>query len=132
MAHEKVTQEKKYFVQIVKGSFHQGNTSIFSANSVGKQCVPNCAIAALYTSIVPLYKWTSDILDNILKCGDKLYNDINSGHDFLQVHEIGKQITMYNNLYVVRCDRTKNAHGSIVSFVLAIKMVPLHHCYVYQ
>ena len=97
MAHEKVTQEKKYFVQIVKRSFHQGNTSIFSANSVGKQCVPNCAIAALYTSIVPLYKWTSDILDNILKCGDKLYNDINSGNDFLQVHEIGKEITMYNN-----------------------------------
>ena len=54
---------------------------------------------ALYTSIVPLYKWTSDILDNILKCGDKLYNDINSGNDFLQVHEIGKQITMYKNLY---------------------------------
>ena len=99
MAHEKVTQETKYFVHIVKGSFHQGNTSIFSANSVGKQCVPNCAIAALYTSIVPLYKWTSDILDNILKRGDKLYNNINSGNDFLQVHEIGKEITMYNNLY---------------------------------
>ena len=99
MAHEKVTQEKKYFVRIVKGSFHQGNTSIFSTNSVGKQCVPNCAIAALYTSIIPLHKWTSDILDNILKCGDKLYNDINSGNDFLQVHEIGKEITMYNKLY---------------------------------
>ena len=161
MAHEKVTQENKYFVQIVKGSFHQGNTSIFSAKSVGKQCVPNCAIAALYTSIVPLYKWTSDILDNILKCGDKLYNDINSGNDFLQVHEIGKQITMYNNLYAFQIrheyfgqihnqsaldtinmtlekatycalHRAKNAHGCIVFFVLAIKMVPLHHCYVYQ
>ena len=83
----------------MKGSFHQGNTSIFSENSVGKQCVPNCAIAALYTSIIPLYRWTSDILDNILKCGDKLYNYIHSRNDFVQVHEIGKEITMHNNLY---------------------------------
>ena len=86
-------------MKIVKGSFHQGNTSIFSSNSVGKQCVPNCATATLYTSIIPLYRWTSDILDNILKCGDKLYNDIHSGNDFLQVHEICKEIRIHNNLY---------------------------------
>ena len=94
-----MTQECKYFTKIVKGSFHQGNTSIFSSNSVGKQCVPNCATAALYTSIIPLYRWTSDILDNILKCGDKLYNDIHSGNDFLQVHEICKEIRIHHNLY---------------------------------
>ena len=94
-----MTQQCKYFRNIVKGSFHQGNTSIFSANSVGKQCVPNCAIAALYTSIIPLYRWTSDTLDNILKCGDKLYNDIHCGNDFVQVHEIGKEITIHNNSY---------------------------------
>ena len=94
-----MTQECKYFTKIVKGSFHQGNTSISSSNSVGKQCVLNCATAALYTSIIPLYRWTSDILDNILKCGDKLYNDIHSGNDFLQVHEICKEIRIHNNLY---------------------------------
>ena len=94
-----MTQEHKYLKRIVKGSFHQGDTSIFSRKSVGKQCVPNCAIAALYTSIIPLYRWTSDILDKILKCGDKLYHDIYAGNDFLQVHEIGKEICMYNNLY---------------------------------
>ena len=94
-----MTQECKYFTKIVKGSFHQVNTSIFSSNSVGKQCVPNCATAALYTSIIPLYRWTSDILDNILKCGDKLYNDIHSGNDFLQVHEICKEIRIHHNLY---------------------------------
>ena len=94
-----MTQECKYFTKIVKGSFHQGNTSIFSSNSVGNQCVPNCATAALYTSIIPLYRWTSDILDNIPKCGDKLYNDIHSGNDFLQVHEICKEIRIHHNLY---------------------------------
>ena len=77
-----MTQEHKYLKSIVKGSFHQGDTSIFSRKSVGKQCVPNCAIAALYTSIIPLYRWTTDILDKILKYGDKLYNDIYAGNDF--------------------------------------------------
>ena len=94
-----MTQEHKYLKRIVKGSFHQGDTSVFSRKSVGKQCVPNCASAALYTSIIPLYRWTSDILDKILKCGDKLYNDIYAGNDFLQLHEIGEEIRMYNNLY---------------------------------
>ena len=156
-----MTQEHNYFARIVKGSFHQGDTSIFSRNSVGKQCIPNCAIAAIYTSIIPLYRWTSDILDKILECGDKLYNDIRAGNDFLQVHEIGKEIRMYNNLYAfqirheyfgcihneceldtvnmtlekatfVHYKNTKNANGSIVSFVWAIKMVPPLHCYVYH
>ena len=36
---------------VVKGSFHQGDTSLFSPNSVGCQCVPNCVIAGLYNSI---------------------------------------------------------------------------------
>ena len=36
---------------VVKGSFHQGDTSVFSANSVSSQCVPNCIIAGLYNSI---------------------------------------------------------------------------------
>ena len=30
MAHEKVTQENKYFVQIVKGSFHQGCATLLT------------------------------------------------------------------------------------------------------
>ena len=94
-----MTQVDKFFRRIVQGSFHQGSTSIFDEKSVGKQCVANCAIAALYTSIIPLYKWSSDVLDKILKCGHKLYNDIHSDNDFLQVQEIGKQISVNENLY---------------------------------
>ena len=43
---------------IVKGSFHQGDTSVFSPNTVGCQCVPNCVIAGLYNSIVPVSRWS--------------------------------------------------------------------------
>ena len=94
-----MTQVDKFFTRIVQGSFHQGSTSIFDEKSVGKQCAANCAIAALYTSIIPLYKWSSHVLDKILKCRDKLYNDIHSHNDFLQVQEIGKQISVNENLY---------------------------------
>ena len=46
-----------------------------------------------------MYKLSSHVLDKILKCGDKLYNDIHSDNDFLQVQEIGKQISVNENLY---------------------------------
>ena len=37
----------KLIENVVRGSFHQGDTSQFSENSVDHQCVPNCVIAAL-------------------------------------------------------------------------------------
>ena len=62
-----IAQSKSEIIEhIVKGSFHQGYTSVFSPNSVGHQCVPNCVIAALYNFIVPMSRWSSDSLDNIL------------------------------------------------------------------
>ena len=41
----------KFIENVVKGSFYQGDTSVFGQNSVGHQCVPNCVIAGLYNSI---------------------------------------------------------------------------------
>ena len=57
----------KLIENVVKGSFHQGDTSVFGQNSVCCQCVPNCVIAGLYNSIVLVSNWTSDSLDNILR-----------------------------------------------------------------
>ena len=56
----------KLIENVVKCSFHQGDTSVFSETSVGPECVPNCVIAGLYNSIMPLSRWTSESLDNIL------------------------------------------------------------------
>ena len=89
----------KLIENVVRGSFHQGDTSWFSENSVGHQCVPNCVIAALYASIYHVSKWTTDNLDRILYCGDKLYNAIPKTNDFLQVQSIGTQITEFGNTY---------------------------------
>ena len=41
----------KLIEKVVKGSFHQGDTSVFGQNFVGRQCVANCVIAGLYNSI---------------------------------------------------------------------------------
>ena len=89
----------KLLENVVKGSFHQGDTSIFGQNSVGRQCVANCVIAGLYNSIVLVSKWTSHNLDNILLCGDKLYKSISKTNSLLQVHDIGPQITAFENTY---------------------------------
>ena len=89
----------KLIENVVKSSFHQGNASVFTLNSVGCQCVPNCVIAGLYNSIVPVSRWSTDSLDNILQDGDKLYNSIKKNTNLLQVHDTGSQITAFQNTY---------------------------------
>ena len=54
-------------LKVIKGSFHQGGLSIFDLSSVGQQCVPNCVIAALYSTLLPMAKWTSDVLDDTVQ-----------------------------------------------------------------
>ena len=85
--------------KVVKGSFHQGDISVFSENSVGCQCVSNCVIAGLYSSIVSVSQWTTDSLDNILWCGDKLYKSISKTTDLLQVNDIGPKIIAFQNTH---------------------------------
>ena len=114
----------KLIENVVKGSFHQGDTSIFGKNSVGRQCVANCVIAGLYNSIVLVSKWTSHNLNNILLCGDKLYKSISKTNSLLQVHDIGPQITAFENTYDfhigrkffgrIRKDKADNNIGSLL------------------
>ena len=66
----------KLIKNVVEGSFHQGDTALFSEILFGHQCVPNCFIVGLYHSIVPVSRWTSESFDNILLHGDKLYKSI--------------------------------------------------------
>ena len=89
----------KLIEKVVKGSFHQGDTSVFGQNSVGCQCVANCVIAGLYNSIVLVSNWTSHNLNNILWSGDKLYKSISKTNSLLQVHDISPQITAFENIY---------------------------------
>ena len=74
MSKEKSGQ--KLVHNIIKGSFHQGSLYTFDTTTAGRQCVPNCIVAAAYASIVPVSKWTGESLDCILHCGDALYKKL--------------------------------------------------------
>ena len=89
----------KLIEHVVKGSFHQGDTSVFSLNSGCHQCVPNCVIAGLYHNIVPVSRWTSEPLDHILWHGDKFYSSIKKTNNLLQVNDSGPQITAFQTTY---------------------------------
>lgn len=97
-------QTDNYVSKVVKGSFHQGSISVFGRNSVGRQCVPNCIIAVVYTNIVPLQRWTTESLDKILYSGDHLYNITSKEHDFLQVNEIEKNICAFHQKFTLNID----------------------------
>ena len=84
--------DKKIVDTIAKGSFHQGDLSIFSAESVGKQCIRNCFAVVSFTKLVPLYKWSSDNINSILRNGDSIYKTIKSNHDLLHVSDVGSRI----------------------------------------
>ena len=50
-------------------------------------------------------KWTSDVLDKILLCGDKLYRKMRTENDFLQIHEVGSHIAKFGNRYKLSIDK---------------------------
>ena len=99
MSKEKNGQ--KLVHHMIKGSFHQGSLYIFDTTTAGCQCVPNCIVAAAYASIVPVSKWTGEILDCILHCGDALYKKVKTNNDFLQVLEIGKEIYVFDQTFKI-------------------------------
>ena len=53
----------------------------------------------VFSSIVSVSQWTTDSLDNILWCGDKLYKSISKTTDLLQVNDIGPKIFAFQNTY---------------------------------
>ena len=58
------------------GTFHQGDEAQFTDYSRGRQCVTNSVAAIAFSKICDLRQWTSEDLDQILKAGDILYQQI--------------------------------------------------------
>ena len=88
-------------ISYVKASTHQGDTSVFTPTSAGKQCVPNSIMAIIYSKIVPLQSWESHDLDVILYNGNKLYNKINSPDDFLLINDLPDTVTEFGMHYTI-------------------------------
>ena len=58
------------------GTFHQGDELQFIDYSRGRQCVTNSVSAIALSKICPIREWTTQHLDQILKAGDKLYQQV--------------------------------------------------------
>ena len=66
------------------GTFHQGDNLQFTDNSRGRQCVANSIVAIALTKVCTIKQWTSEHLDQILKAGDVLYQEIRPAQFFQQ------------------------------------------------
>ena len=95
----------------IRGTFHQGDIRVFPPESVGKQCVANCAMAITYTSVMPVNLWESEHLDSILVTGNKLYLTIDSNHDYLMINDIPDVVTEYGGHYKI--NKYKEMFGTL-------------------
>ena len=73
----------------IKGSFHQGDSSHFSDETLGRQCMANSVAAAVYATMLPINYWNPPVLDRILIAGDELYRRrCNQQYQYLQFSDI--------------------------------------------
>ena len=73
----------------IKGSFHQGDSSHFSDETLGRQCMANSVAAAVYATMLPMNYWNPPVLDHILIAGDELYRRrCNQQYQYLQFSDI--------------------------------------------
>ena len=95
----------------IRGTFHQGDIQVFPPESVGKQCVANCAMAVIYTSVMPVDQLLSEHLNCILETGNKPYLTIHSSHDYLIISDIPDVVTEYGGHYNI--NRHKEMFGKL-------------------
>ena len=75
--------------ETIKGSFHQGDSSHFSDETLGRQCMANSVAAAVYATMLPMNYWNPAVLDRILIAGDELYRRrCNQQYQYLQFSDI--------------------------------------------
>ena len=81
-----------------KASTHQGDPNVFHPQSVGRQCLPNSLMACVMAAIELPSNWTTGIMDYILQQGDKLYCNIDVGHELLLPSYLPKCVHMDNSV----------------------------------
>ena len=80
----------------VKGSFHQGDSSHFSDETLGRQCMANAVAAAVYATMLPINYWNPPALDRILIAGDELYRRrCNDQYQYLQFSDIRESEVLF-------------------------------------
>ena len=102
MNKETATVKIEHDIVYLYGTFHQGDELQFINYSHGRQCVTNSVSAIALSKICPIKEWTAEHLDQILKAGDVLYQQIRPGEFFVQ-HPLDNGLLELQDL-PVECD----------------------------
>ena len=84
------------------GTFHQGDELQFIDYSCGCQCVTNSVSAIALSKIFPVTEWTTQHLDQILKFGDVLYQQLRPV-EFFNQHPLDNRLLKLDDI-PVKCD----------------------------
>ena len=114
-------EHENHDIVFCKASTHQGDVAAFNPSSVGHQCLPNCLIACTMTAVQKPSTWTTDTMDYILCEGDKLYQHIDVGHDFLLPTDLPTCVHICNSIFNVV--RGKEAFGTFTHNIRKTKNV---------
>ena len=76
MNMDTATVTMEHDIVYLYGTFHQGDELQFIDYSHGRQCVANSVSAIALSKIYPIREWKTQHLDQILKAGDVLYQQI--------------------------------------------------------
>ena len=84
----------------VRGSFHQAIAE-FGSNA-GRQCVPNCLVAASFDHLKPEHDWESSDMDYILKTGNELYSYLQASttmsQPYVLINELPTELEIFHEL----------------------------------
>ena len=80
---------------IIACDIHQGDLSVFSSETVGRQCVPNCLAFFAFAYLRSSTDWQCVDLNAILKEGNRLYSEIPKTHPFLSISDIPEELNIF-------------------------------------
>ena len=102
MDRDTTTDTVEQGIVYLYGTFHQGDELQFIDYSHGCQCVTNSVSAIALSKICPVTEWTTQHLDQILKVGDVLYQQVHP-LEFFNQHPLDNGLLELDDI-PVKCD----------------------------
>ena len=106
---------------LIRGNFHQGDLTVFSAESAGRQCSCNalvtlCMIENIFDTLMPCH------LDHLLQIGDQLYktrcNELEMANDLhssklLDQTQLPSEFSIEECIYTIDYQHNEFRHGRL-------------------
>lgn len=99
---------------VIKGDFHQADARFFESPSRGRQCTAIAAASIVMSAITPPSTCTSEIVNEVLNVGDKLYSKSikdrgavssqEKNSQFLTAEEVSRTVSIFQQRYKLNVD----------------------------